>query len=310
MLCIKYNSKAKNIWNEFNKNSKNGLFMFDRNYMDYHSDRFIDHSLMFYENDKLLALLPLNEKDDTLYSHQGLTFGGFICDSKMQQSKMLDCFDVLFDYMRKQNFKNLIYKSIPYIYHKKASQEDLYALFINNAQLYRVDCSSVIYLKDYKLPRGRKTHINKAKKENIIIEESNDYKNFIKLLNEVLLKQHNTKAVHNEKELILLNSRFPENIKLFIAKKDGVIVAATLLFIYENLIHTQYLANSDYGREVGALDLLLKTLIEKYSKEKKYFDFGISTENEGKYLNKGLIFQKESFGGRTMVHNIYEKILQ
>ncbi|MBF7044843.1 GNAT family N-acetyltransferase, partial [Campylobacter volucris] len=187
-----------------------------------------------------------------------------------------------------------------------ASQEDLYALFINKAKLYRVDSSSVIYLDNYKIPKGRKTHINKAMKENIKIEESNDYKGFVKLLNEVLLKQHNAKAVHNANELILLHSKFPENIKLFVAKKEENIVAATLLFVYENLVHTQYLANSDYGREYGALDLLLKTLIEKYSKDKKYFDFGISNENNGLYLNKGLIFQKESFGARTMVHNFWE----
>lgn len=306
MIIKKYDRNDFITWNEFNKKSKNGLFMFDRNYMDYHSDRFIDHSLMFYEDEKLLALLPLNEKDSTLYSHQGLTLGGFICDGKMQQYKMIECFDILLDYMKNNNFIKLIYKSVPYIYHKKASQEDLYALFINKAKLYRVDSSSVIYLDDYKFTKGRKYQISKAIKENIKIEESNDYKSFVKLLNEVLLKQHNAKAVHNTNELILLHSKFPENIKLFVAKKEEDIVAATLLFIYENLVHTQYLANSDYGREYGALDLLLKTLIEKYSKDKKYFDFGISNENNGLYLNKGLIFQKESFGARTMVHNFWE----
>ncbi|ECP9050386.1 TPA: GNAT family N-acetyltransferase [Campylobacter jejuni] len=306
MIIKKYDKNDFITWNEFNKKSKNGLFMFDRNYMDYHSDRFIDHSLMFYEDEKLLALLPLNEKNGILYSHQGLTFGGFICDGKMQQYKMIECFKILLDYMKDNAFTKLIYKSVPYIYHKKASQEDLYALFVNEAKLYRVDSSSVIYLDDYKFTKGRKYQISKAIKENIKIEESNDYKGFVKLLNEVLLKQHNAKAVHNANELILLHSKFPENIKLFVAKKEEDIVAATLLFIYENLVHTQYLANSDYGREYGALDLLLKTLIEKYSKDKKYFDFGISNENNGLYLNQGLIFQKESFGARTMVHNFWE----
>ncbi|MBZ7945628.1 GNAT family N-acetyltransferase [Campylobacter sp. RM10532] len=306
MIVKKYTKNDFIIWNEFNKNSKNGLFMFDRNYMDYHSDRFIDHSLMFYEGEKLLTLLPLNQKDGVLHSHQGLTFGGFICDNKMQQNKMLECFNVLLDYMKNNKFEKLIYKSIPYIYHKKASQEDLYALFLNNAQLYRIDCSSVIYLDSYSFAKGRKYQISKAKKENIAIEETNDFKGFLVLLNEVLSKQHNAKAVHNVDELVLLKSRFPENIKLFVAKKDETIVAGTLLFVYENLVHTQYLANSDYGREYGALDLLLNFLIEKYSKDKKYFDFGISNENNGLYLNKGLIFQKESFGARTMVHNFWE----
>ncbi|EAI4884208.1 TPA: GNAT family N-acetyltransferase, partial [Campylobacter coli] len=111
------------------KDAKNGLFMFDRNYMDYHSDRFIDNSLMFYENEKLIALLPCNVSQNILYSHQGLTFGGFIVDENMKQSKMLECFEVLKEYMKENNFKKLIYKSTPYIYHKIPAQEDLYALF-------------------------------------------------------------------------------------------------------------------------------------------------------------------------------------
>lgn len=50
MLCLEsYTQNDKPLWNAFNAESKNGLFMFDRDYMDYHSDRFVDNSLMFYE---------------------------------------------------------------------------------------------------------------------------------------------------------------------------------------------------------------------------------------------------------------------
>lgn len=38
----------------------------------------------------------------------------------------------------------------------------------------------------------------------------------------------------------------------------------------------------------------------------KYFDFGISNENNGRFLNRGLIAQKEGFGARTIVHDFYE----
>lgn len=115
---IPYITNKKDTWNNFNKDAKNGLFMFDRNYMDYHSDRFMDNSLMFYEDEKLIALLPCNVVENILYSHQGLTFGGFIVDENMKQGKMLECFEVLKEYMKENNFKKLIYKSTPYIYHK------------------------------------------------------------------------------------------------------------------------------------------------------------------------------------------------
>lgn len=303
----KYDPTQASIWNKFNRDSKNGLFLFDRNYMDYHSDRFKDNSLMFYENNKVIALLPCNIKDSILYSHQGLTFGGFITNDSMKQVKMLECFETLKEYMYKNNINELIYKATPYIYHKKPAQEDIYALFVNNAENYRVDCSSTINLGDiYRISKGRKAQISRAKREKIEIFEITHIDDFTKLLNKVLNKRHNVCATHSVNELKLLQSRFPNEIKIFGAFKNDEMVAATLLFIYENIIHTQYLASNDLGRKLGALDLLIHTLIEKYKNNKKYFDFGISNEDNGRYLNEGLISQKEGFGARTIIHNFYK----
>ncbi|ELJ3352501.1 GNAT family N-acetyltransferase [Campylobacter coli] len=306
MKIKKYNLNSKDIWNNFNKDAKNGLFMFDRNYMDYHSDRFVDNSLMFYEDEKLIALLPCNVVENILYSHQGLTFGGFIVDENMKQGKMLECFEVLKEYMKENNFKKLIYKSIPYIYHKIPAQEDLYALFRNKAELFRVDCSTTIDLQNVlKMSDLRKRCIKKAQKNKVEITSSEDFNIFLILLNSVLQKQHGVNAVHSVEELKLLYSRFPQNIKLFVAKFNGEIIAATLVFIYENLVHTQYLAANEKAREIGALDLLIKTLMDEFAKSKKYFDFGISTENGGEFLNHGLISQKEGFGGRNVAHQFF-----
>ena len=304
--ALSYAPNLKDIWNNFNKNAKNGLFMFDRNYMDYHSDRFKDNSLMFYENEKPIALLPCNVSQNALYSHQGLTFGGFIVDENMKQGKMLECFEVLKEYMQENCFEKLIYKSTPYIYHKIPAQEDLYALFRNNAELFRVDCSTTIDLQNIcKMPKGRKAQISRAKREGVEIFSSEDFEAFVMLLNSVLQKQHGVNAVHSAEELKLLCSRFPQNIKLFVAKIDKEIIAAALLFIYDDLVHTQYLAANEKAREIGALDLLIKTLMDEFTKSKKYFDFGISTENGGQFLNQGLISQKEGFGGRSVVHQFF-----
>ena len=73
-----YTPERKKEWNIFIENAKNSTFLFDRNYMDYHADRFQDFSLMIYRKNKLYALLPANKKNDVLYSHQGLTYGGLI----------------------------------------------------------------------------------------------------------------------------------------------------------------------------------------------------------------------------------------
>ncbi len=308
MVKIKiYNKETdEKLWNEFVEKSKNGFFMFDRGYMDYHSDRFSDNSLMFYDDKNLLALLPLSKHDNQLRSHGGLTYGGFIVDENMTQATMLTCFETLKSYMIDNGFKSLIYKVIPHIFHVSPADEDIYALFKINAKLYKIEPSTVVDLSSpLKMAKLRKRQVAKAAKNNIIVEKSQDFDRFIELQNEILSQHHNTKAVHTAEELKLLHSKFPQNIELWCAKYNGKIIAGTLLFISKQVVHTQYLAADEQARELGGLDLVIKTLIDKYSNEKKYFDFGISSEDNGKLLNHGLIRQKEGFGGRTICYQTY-----
>lgn len=311
MITIqRYNVKEKNIWDEFNHQSKNSLFMFDRNYMDYHSDRFKDHSLMFFEDSQLIALLPLNEKDHTLVSHGGLTYGGFITDSNMKQHIMNDCFTALLDYAREKGFQTIRYKAIPHIYHEQAAEEDRYALFINGAKQVSVDASTYLNLKNpLKMPKGRKAQISRARREGVLIKELEtlqEYQNFIKLENEVLSARHHATAVHTGDELKLLHDYFPDHIHLFGALKDEELIAGTAIYEYNHVVHTQYMAANDEARRIGALDLTISSVIEKYRDCKNWLDFGISTEHDKIYLNEGLISQKEGFGGRTGVYEMWE----
>ena len=309
MIVIKrYSAENKDIWDAFVDASKNGTFMLKRGYMDYHSDRFEDHSLLFYRDEELVALLPASRHGDDLRSHGGLTYGGMICGYDMKQHVMDDCIATLVEYMRSNAINTLLYKSIPYIYHRYPSQEDLYSLWRNGAKLVRRDVSTTIEFIEnpIKLPKGRKAQISRAKREGIIVGQSEDFETFIALENQVLAQNHQTKAVHTGAELKLLHSRFPDQIKLYVSTYENEIVAGLLLFVYDNMVHTQYMASSGYGRENGALDLLISTIINEYRGQKRYLDFGISTEDAGKILNAGLISQKEGFCGRSIVYDMYE----
>lgn len=307
ILVKKYCAEDKKIWDEFVDNSKNGTFMLKRDYMDYHSDRFVDNSLMFYEEDKLIALMPASKHGDELRSHGGLTYGGIIGGENMKQHIMLDCFVSLKVFMQNNNLKKLIYKAIPHIYHKLPAEEDLYALFVNGASLFRRDVSATIDFEHMlKMPKGRKAQISRAKREGVVVKETEDFETFIRLENEVLFQKHHAMAVHSAAELKLLKGRFPQQIFLFGAYFNQEMIAATLIFEYPSLVHTQYMANNEVGREIGALDLIISTLLDKYKDSKKYFDFGISTEDDGRYLNCGLISQKEGFGGRAIIYDFYE----
>ena len=310
MKSIRFFEKDAGTWNAFNASAKNGLFLFDRRFMDYHKDRFEDHSLLFYDDDEdgeLVALLPLSIKGDVLYSHGGLTFGGFITGASMRAGVMLECFDELMRYMRENQLKKLVYKAVPHIYHSYPAEEDLYALFRNHATLLKVEPSTTIPLGNaMKFSRGRKVQVQCAKKQGVQVAESLDFERFIALENEVLAQRHAATAVHTGAELELLHSRFPENVRLFTAEYQGELVAGTLVFEYPQVVHTQYLVANETARKIGALDLVIATLIERYRETKRYFDFGISTEDGGRGLNEGLILQKETFGGRTTVHQTFE----
>ena len=305
----RYNKEHKKIWDQFIDNSKNGTFLFKRDYMDYHSDRFFDHSLLIYRKEKLYLLFPANYDNDTLYSHQGLTYGGLIMTSKVTMADLIEVFPLINEYYRSNNLKKVIYKSIPYIYHRIPAQEDLYALFrCCDPQIIGRNISSVIY-QQTKLPfiESRKSGLRKAINNNLIIRESNDYPIFWEILDNNLKNKYGAKPVHTKDEITLLASRFPENIKLYIVyNKEGFPIGGTVLYISNQIVHTQYISASIEGKDLGALDLLFDYLINNKFSNYPIFDFGQSTEDMGNILNESLLFQKEGFGGRGVVYDIYK----
>jgi len=308
MKIVNYNPDIhKEEWNKFVINSKNGTFLLHRNFMDYHADRFSDCSLMFYENEKLTALLPANISGDILYSHQGLTYGGLIMGYDTRASEVLNIFEVLIGYLQQRDITRLIYKAIPCIYHKYPAGEDLYALFRKKATLKTRSISSTIDQRNAKpsYSQLRKRQIKKAYSQGLTIEESEDLKEFWTILEDNLQKKHNTSPVHTLKEIEALKNTFPKQIRLFEAKRDKQTVAGCLIFETDTVAHIQYISANNEGKQFGALDLLFDTLINDTFAHKSYFDFGISTENEGLYLNEGLISQKEGFGARATIYDTY-----
>lgn len=308
MKVIKYSLEHKSTWNDFIKSSKNSHFFFERDYMEYHSDRFDDFSIIIYDDkNKVVAVLPANKQGDKLYSHQGLTFGGLVVNDKMTAEIMLKVFEALKLFLKENSFNKLIYKCVPHIYHTKPAEEDRYALFVNDASLVRRDVSSTIDLNTtIRYSKGRKWSVNKAKKEHLQVIETTDYDAFWNLLESVLEAQHESKPVHSVDEIKKLAAFFPENIKLYFALKNDEVLSGAVIYENEDIVHTQYMANSLLGRDVGALDFLIDYLIQDKYKDKKYFDFGISNEQQGRQLNTGLIAQKEGFGARAVVHDFYE----
>jgi hypothetical protein len=308
--CKKYTLEFEEVWDGCVLNSKAPLFFFTRKFVEYHSDKFVDSSLMFYEDEKLIAVLPASLYADDLICHGGLTFGCLLYAQKIRSTTILEIFEALITYCRNQSIGQIIYKPVPSIFHVAPNQEDLYGLMVNEASLIKRELSSVIDLTNRpKLSKGRKWLVNKAKKEGVEIIVSTDWKTFYELLTGAL-KKHGALPTHTISELKYLYSMYPKNIELIEARKGEELLAATLLFKFGNVIHTQYMATNDTGKDLGALDYLIESCIHKSQEAGcKTFSFGISTEQDGKVLNEGLVSQKESFGARAIVLDTYSLLI-
>lgn len=308
MICIQpYQPSLKSLWNEFIAKSKNGVFLFDRDYMEYHADRFTDSSLMIYDDLELVAVMPANREGDTLISHGGLTFAGIVSDTRMRAPLMMEIFRTLKCELPAWGIQKIIYKAIPHVYHTVPAEEDLYALFYHTALLVRRDVSSTIDNRvRVAFSKGRKWGVKQAQKNGLVVKQSDDFETFLQIEEQVLTTRHGVKPVHTAVELHMLANRFPENIQLYAAYRDDVMLGGVVMYASRNVAHTQYISANDEGKELCALDLIFDWLINERYADKRYFDFGISTEDEGRYLNVGLIANKEGFGARAIVYDFYK----
>lgn len=306
---VRYTSPMQQAWDGFVMQSRQPLFLFCRDYMEYHADRFPDHSLLCYYGDKLTAVLPAHLSADVFASHNGLTFGGFLSGTELTAQAMLELFAAVKAYLQKNTQAHRwCYRPIPYIYTRYPAEEDLYALFRMGAVLRQRKVSSVIQQADA-LPFStlRKRKVKKASKENYLVLQDDGWAAFWDVLQENLRERHQAVPVHSLNEILLLHSRFPQNIVLYrVVDAAGQTVAGTVLYISECALHVQYIASTSDGRMNGAVDLLFDHLIHEIYPQKKYFDLGTSVEQGGWFLNEGLIFQKEGMGGRAVVYDMYE----
>ena len=302
-----YQPKFKSIWDAFVSRSKNATFLFHRDFMEYHQERFEDFSLMVFINQKLVALLPANRLRKELHTHQGLTYGGLLLPKEIRFEIVLKSYETLLEFLHKQNITSLYVKEIPSIYHAIPSEEIRYLNFILKADLLRRDTLSVIDNQNtLQFSNSRHEGVKRARKHNLRIVNDDDFELFWNvILTENLKNKHAACPVHSLEEMLRLKQSFPENIKQFNVYHDGHIVAGATIFETQQVAHCQYISGNANKNILGSLDGLHDYLIHTVYSDKRYFDFGTSNENNGKNINEGLQFWKEGFGARTITQDFY-----
>ncbi|WP_234424220.1 GNAT family N-acetyltransferase [Aquimarina sp. Aq107] len=303
----KYQKEDYSLWNDFIDNSKNGTFLFNRDFMEYHSDRFLDFSLLVFNNSTLIAVFPANIKNEAVYSHQGLTYGGIILKKSIGGEKVRNILSEIIKFLDSYKVRNLFVKTIPIFYNKKPTNEFTFFLLEHGGKIYRRDLNLAI---DYSLPssihKSKLKHYEKRKDIGFEIQEVNDFSGF---WNSVLIprlkEKHNVKPVHTLQEIHLLKKKFPESIKQFVISLDKEVLAGITIFKNEGVVKSQYGAVTDKGEQYRALDFLFISLIDKYRKEGyRFFDMGTVTEN-----NFGLLKQKEELGCEIYTQDFYELVV-
>ncbi len=288
--------------------AKNATFLFNRDFMDYHKDRFHDYSLLIFKEGKLIGLMPAAICKTGVCSHQGLSYGGLVLDMNVEFNDVLSCFRELLYFLKQNDIGSLQIKIIPKIYNLLPGDEIDYLLFKTKATLDRRDILSVIdYSRRLKInSKNRKRGLKRATSKNLIVQEQDEFEAFWnKILIPNLRTNHNVSPVHSIEEIIQLKRLFPKNIRQFNVLNGDRIVAGATVFETNNVAHIQYISADTDRQKFGSLDLLFDVLINDVFKDKKFFDFGISNEKQGQKLNLGLLKWKESFGARSVIQDFY-----
>ncbi len=317
MKTIAYAPFLASLWDGLVRNSRNGTFLFERRFMDYHQHRFEDASLMFLdEEDCVLGLFPANacRSERKIISHAGLTYGGLVLSPWTQLSHVREMFKAAAAYYMANGLRQLIYKPSPHIYHAYPAEEDLYWLNRAGAELASRSVSSAIRLSSPLATELWHRKMKKAACADLRLEEGGEEHllAFWEIVETVLRERHATRPVHTAAEMLILMQRCPENVRLFTATDvDGHVVTGALLFVTDRVVHVQYMEAGEEARRRRALDWLIHQLIARFVEEGyEYFEFGISTEQGGTVLNEGLAYQKEGFGGRAVCYDSYTLPLQ
>jgi len=312
LIVRPYVAADAQAWDAFCSQCLQATLLHTRKFLSYHGDRFEDRSLVIEQDGKWMGAFPaaLSLADSQVaISHPGATYGGIVHQGNLCGELMIEALEAIQACYSAQQVKSLIYKAVPNFYHQAPAQDDLYALFRLSAKRTRCDISSSIDLR-HRLPvsERRRRSLKKAGKAGLTVVAGHEYLGDLwRVLRDNLERKHGVAPVHTLAEIDLLAQRFPENIQCVCGVVNGTVEAGTILFITPTTYHAQYIAASEIGYDIAALDAIFeKCILKAIENNAKWFDFGISTEEAGTRLNSGLFRYKSEFGSGTTVHEFYQ----
>lgn len=308
IVAVPYKPSLRLEWDSLIATARNGHFLFHRDYMEYHADRFPDASFLFREEGRAIGAITGHFLSDGGWAtHHGLTFGGLVVARDIRSAQVRGMLNALHERLVSfHGVRRVRYRPMPWFHQSGPSQEDAYFLFRLNARIvYRTLCT-LVHPQEAKFAELRRRNARKAVKAGFRVERSFDWDQYWQVLSGRLLARYGARPVHTLEEIKLLASRFPDNIQLWAAFEGDRMRGGIVAYRTDNVFHMQYSGVDDRGQETGAIDLVLREVLAGPARSSRWFSMGTSCEQDGQWLNDSLVSFKEGFGGHGAVHEEYE----
>lgn len=298
-VIMRYEPRWQAEWDGFVRSARNGTFMFERGFMDYHASRFEDSSLLFFDGGRLVALLPAHRTGTSLVSHEGLPFAGFLVNPRTTHREMIAIMDALRGYLRERGIERLVCTPVPACYHEVPLADDVYLLHQMGAR-----CTGMKLAAGFAGPvsplLGANTRRNlkkTARRFPCEFEECHDVAEFWPHLERFLQEHRNARPVHSMDEMAELKARFPGQIRLFFAKAAGEVVAGEVVFLTGRVQRGQYFfrCRQDSSSFSRRLILWVAALPDC---TRPWIDLGTSVDPGTGTIDGPLLCSKEQTGAR------------
>lgn len=308
----RYSPAHAAAWNQLIAASGNGPFLLARTFLDYHADRFEDYSWLVWAGAELQAVFVAGRARNTpapatLVAHPGLAYGGLVHAGLMKYQELAAIMELLRVAWRAAGFQQLVVRPVPRGFCRLPADGLAFWLHQQGARLTARELNSIIDLtQPFRIGSWRQGNLRKARRAAVQVAGSPDYAAFWLILTENLRRAHGRQPVHSLSEIEQLRDQNPGHLSLYMAGRGEEMLAGAVVFqdARQGFVHTQYIAGSPVGKQVGAVDAVLMHIVEE-SRAAGFqrLSFGISTVQG--VVNEGLLNQKEGFGAAAEAHDTY-----
>lgn len=304
-----YEKNDFQVWNAFIGSAKNATFLFHRDFMEYHSDRFQDYSMMVFEEGKLVSVIPTNKVENKVFSHQGLTYGGFVFGESLSIDEINNIVTVVLEFLKNNEVVEFVIKEIISIYNGLGDFTSI--LKLNGFEVFTSKTNLAVDFKsDFKISKSKLKHFKRISSIGLEIKKEDDLSAFWNLVLIPRLQQKfNSKPVHSIDEITFLKEKFANNIFQYNVYLEDEILAGITIFKTDKVVKSQYGAITESGEKYRALDYLYINLINEYSNKFDFFDMGTVDDDSELGYNVGLLNQKRELGCVVFEQNFYRLIL-